>query len=236
MIFGVNEEELISKSFGLSVKMLILPVFALLIIGGLFIFVVVNSLDRMKIDRDDLVVAREQEQLLQGKLTILQKANVSVDEQTSVASVAMPSKNPSISVLSQLKSTAQDFGVILLESSIKSPVKNERIFKTELRVNILAASIDDINEFVKNIQNISPVTSLDKYSVSENFQTGEASSEVVIGVYWADFPVKISDLTEPITGLTPDEEKLVSELSQLRRPEVIVLDPMAPEQGRDPFN
>lgn len=183
--------------------------------------------------RGKITLSKESENILNEKLLVLQSVSDSYEKNVSLVTLALPGSSPAITAVSQLKNIAIKNGITL--TSIKSgssgsgttglPYANITFQATGARNGVL--------EFLKNIEEMAPLSKIDKVRISEN--GGATLANVTVKTYWASYPKTIPTVTQPIANLTLSEKQIISELTKLTLPSFSSVEPSSGEMNPSPF-
>ena len=137
-------------------------------------------------------------------------------------------------MLAQLSTQAEKHGLTLLgkKTSVGAPA-GKGIARGEISFS-LKGEFQEIIKFLKDIQTLAPLSSIDKVGVK--IEGGEAIVSTLISIYWSSFPTELPPITEPITELKQEEQTILDRISSLKKPEFITLTPSSPSEREDPFN
>lgn len=236
MIFGFNEEELVSRSFFPSVKILVVPVTTIVLILIVIFLLISNSYSSITSTNREISESRQEESVLSQKLSILKEIEFSIEDKTSIATSALPEENSALILLALLKNISKEENVLISSTEVDSPILvGENISKTNIEIKILGEDLQSVSRYVVGISKVVPISTLEEVTLEIDQSSGQIGATVKLSPYWASFPVVISGLTEPIRNLTTEEIVLLTNLEELRKIETIEIKPTDPIEGRDPF-
>jgi len=195
---------------------LIIAVILLLVVGKFGISKiseVKNDINKTKVDQT----------ILTQKLKLLQVLDKIVKTNGGVVFTALPDKNSSLIVISQLKLMAIKSGILV------SGVKSSSALSVLPGINeagitfSVFGSREKVFEFIKIISNIAPVSHVVKISLTE--EIGGTRADLNVKTYWTDLPKNIPAIKTPITDLSTTERESLSRISTLIQPEFTTLAP-----------
>lgn len=214
----------------MSVIKVVLPLLVVILL-----FVVVGKFGFGKITnvRAQISAAQTEQKVLSQKVSILTNV-ASVGEQFSNLAVsALPDSNPALAVVSQLKILAGTEALLLSEVKSGTPANDAAgLSAVSVSFNVIGSRVQ-IESFINKIDDIAPITVVDKIKINET-SPGSSVGSISVKSFWAPFPTKIPPVSEAISDLTSDEEQIMQELSVLNQP---VFSQIPPAQGgkTDPF-
>lgn len=183
---------------------------------------------------NQIKVLEKDRNTLTEKLSLLKIVADSFSEGATTVSLALPSQNPSIMTISQLKNLSAQTGIAMLGMKAGAEVKdNSGLKRVDISFEVDGAK-PDIIEFVNKIKTISPITIVDKIKISE--VNGATRANVTVKSFWADLPKTIPNLTQQVTDLTDKEEQTLMEVSLLTTPSFFVTEASEENVIADPFN
>lgn len=233
-IFGMIKERLL----GPNVKVLALPVGLIVILFILFIYTLKTGYSQISSRLTTLKESEKQKQILEEKLEILSEIKEGILAQSDTSIIAVPDRNPALWVLSQLKSTAFETSLTLLNTRVRNEGHvDETLKKMNLEFS-LEGEILSIISLIKSVEKFAPVTTVESVSI-ENTQEGLVAASVGTIIFWGELPTKIPPITEPIKRLSAKENELFALIDKLRRPTFTVLtpiDPLGTSSRENPFN
>lgn len=217
-----------------NLKVITVP--ALSLLGVILVFLLAGSFVWGKIS--DLIAQYNQEQqtsaMLKEKLNSLQSTGAQISDFAQSLTIALPQSNSSLTLLSQAKSLASQDSLNLQNIKGGSEVKESGTSHAEVSFDV-EGSVANIFNFVSQTKNIAPINKVTRVKLSS---TGSlARANITINAYWASLPTKIPAVSDPLAAITPDEQKLLQDLSSLTSPQLQELSPSAGGGGRsDPFS
>lgn len=206
----------------------------LLVIIPLFIFIGKFGLAKVVSIRGKISLAQKQEKVLSQKFSLLTDVEETAASASLLTSSALPSQNPSLSVMSQIR--------IISKESALNPIniKSGASVQDKAGISRVDVSFDVeggrsvILDFLKKVGTFAPITVVEK--VKLNDLGGVTRAEVTLKAFYAEFPKKLPGLTEAINDLTNDEKNILDEILELRQPQFVSLTPSAPNERLDPFS
>jgi hypothetical protein len=201
----------------------------------LILFVSVGKFGMSKITtlRSQITEAKQIENILTEKLSILQSFSSSPENSISLITSVLPVGNSSVATTSQLKNLAAQNGIIItsLKSGSASKVASGLSY-ADITFEVTGSKLS-ITNLLNSVAKIAPISQVQKIRMSEN--GGLASANIVVRTYWADYPKTIPSVTQPITNLSNSEKLLVSQMSELTLPMFSVTTSAEGEMNTAPF-
>ncbi len=216
-----------------DIKML-LPTVGLLL-GLVLAFIIVGrvGLSQISSQSQKINAAKRDENALTQKETILKDVEANILPTADTSLLAVPDVNPALMAIAQVKELAFMQGLFVTNLRAGSP--NGESGLGNVRVSLdTEGPPDQILGFVKSIKTVAPIIGVERLTL-----TGEGNltvANISLVSYWAPLPVKISSLTEPLSGLTSEEQTLLDLLGSLTGPSFFETQPEEPAGRQDPFN
>jgi len=222
-----------------QIKVLFFPVALVVLVIFLYLIAFRVGYSQVARQMDELKEAEKNEVVLEQKLRLLGKIQEEVLSQADTAVVALPDANPGLTMLGQLSQLATENGLTIGSKKIGAASEDSQgLSKIKVSLDITAANLSSVLEFVSAIGQIAPLSTLNFVEISKE-GTGEIFAIVDLSTYWAPFPEKIPPLTAPIKELTRQEQEILARLSTLDQPQVAEAPAFAPSEVSerpDPFS
>jgi len=222
------------KNIPHNVKLMIsafIPLISLVILG-----VIAFKFGIGKISEVRAKVSQEKNDLnvLQAKLNLLEEVRATVSTSSNLVTVALPPENPVLIALNQLRESAFLNGLIFENAKTGS----ESVDTSGLSVVDITFDVSgeraQIFEFLATIPKMAPISIIDKVKLSES--GGGARATIIVSSLWAELPTTLPKVDQAISDLTPDEEEVLTEISQLIKPAFAEIAPGAGGGKTDPFS
>jgi hypothetical protein len=183
--------------------------------------------------RSQITDAKQTENILTEKLSILQSFSKSSENSLSMITPVLPVANSSVATTSQLKSLAAQNVIVItsLKSGSSSKVASGLSY-ADITLEVTGSKLA-ITNLLNGVAKIAPISQVQKIRMSEN--GGMASANIVVRTYWADYPKTIPSVTQSITNLSNSEKQLISQLSGLTLPMFSVTPSAEGEMNTSPF-
>lgn len=199
----------------------------LYIVGGKLLFGQITATQE-KVKKLD-----EETAVLETKTTVLTNFASVSSNYTGVVSAALPERNSGLVFVTQLKRLAGTGSLVISDIKIGPPTTEASLSKAQLSFNV-EGNLKEVLSFLGSIVDVSPVSRIEKVRIN---QTGTvARAAVTLSVFWADFPQKLPDITEPIKELTNDDQVTINQLSQRSQPLLLRFTPTESSPRSDPFS
>ena len=203
----------ISKGLSESNRQTLKAFAPLLAITLLILFVGRFAINQIISIRDQINNTKKTQSILISKLKPLESVSESATVGANIALSALPSSNPSLQVVTQLKILASQNQLVL--NNIKSSLGSSDTAGTPFLNTTfnLSGPKEQITMFIKGVESFAPITFVEKFSLAES--AGASTATVTVRTYFVSLPTKIPTITQPITELTTLEKELLSQLSRL---------------------
>lgn len=209
----------------------VIPLFAVTVLS---ILVGVFGLSKISEGRSSLAKVQKDQVFLTQKLDILRTVASYATESTDGVLGALPNSNPSIAVISQIKSLAQENSVLI--SGIKSGpeiLEKSGLSRVDVTFDISAPREKSV-VFLRAIETVAPIMIVDKIRLRE--ESDLEKSTIIVKAFWSPLPSKLPSITTQINDLTAAEKQVTVEIGNLRKPNLVQVTP-SQEVGRaDPFS
>lgn len=215
-----------------ELRPLLVPVGSLVLIIALFVFGISQALGQIKSKRQELSLARRDENTLVQKQEVLSSLSGEVGGFVNVSSDALPEKNASLVMISQVKDLAGQRLLILSDLKIGRAVEDGVLTKAQLQFDV-DGDIFQVIAFVRELANVAPLSRL--VSVSINQSGDVVRANVSIAAYSASFPEQLPAIKEPLTDLTDKEREVLGILDELIPPPFSSVSPETPGGRANPF-
>jgi hypothetical protein len=221
-----------------NIKNFLLPVgviVAILVLG-----VVVANFLLSKVS-STLAFTHEQEtqnQVLKDRLSTLQELSEGIRTSVNIAALAIPDQNPSVLIVSQLKSIAGTYDIVLSNLTINAlglEGTDGQVVTYDVAFEAAAPDYESVSLFIDNLSKVTPLVNLSSLEITT--ATGAVSAEVKLIGFSSPFPSALPALDAPISGLTPEETDVLNTVGSFVHPNVI--DQVAPQEftpREDPFS
>lgn len=177
---------------------------------------------------------QDKNNLLEGKAELLTSLDSEgLKRQVSIASSASPGENPSVLLLSQIRTIAQENGLLVSNFQIgesQEPKKTGRVVAATANVE---GSIFSVISFLRTLENATPLMKITDLKLT--LSGGSVLAKVTAVSSWNPLPSELGKVDSPISGISGTEQELLGKLSGLRLPQ-ISQGPVGQPAGKpDPF-
>ncbi len=180
---------------------------------------------------------------VEAKIATLESSANNVKQFVSVASYAVPEKNPSLLVTSQIRKLAA-VNDILLDSFIvtagsqNSQAENQQQLLMAHQISFVAigAGYNEISGFVTKLNSLLPLLRLDSIEVNKANQNN-IEAKIGLSVFSAPYPKTLTLVDESLGGLTESEQGILTLLETYNAPEIDINPDVSIETGprENPF-
>lgn len=210
-----------------------LPLVGLIILS---IFAFKFGLGKVSEVRGRVSQGRNDLNVLQTKLNLLRELQATVSTSSSIASIALPSENPALTVLNQLKNVASQSGVTVGNIKTGAESKNESgLSSVDVTMDVSGAR-PQIFQFISSISKIAPISRIAQVKLNESEGTGRAT--IVIKSFWAALPTSLPAFNQEIGSLSAEDINVITDISGLVQPSFTQIPPSQSTGGgkADPFS
>lgn len=221
------------KDIPQNVKVALKSIAPLLVVIVLFILVGKFGFAKVQELRTQIDSAKVTQNTLSQKISIIQSLSANLSNFSSSAAIAMPDGNTALAVISQLKNLATINGLLVTDVKSSSPTKGTAGLSS-VKVSIqVSGTREQISGFVKAIPTIAPITVLDELKITES--AGVLQAAISVNGFWAVLPAALPTSSQSLSGLTNDEQAVLSSVNSLTPPSFASLSPV-PGGRTDPFS
>ena len=209
----------------------LLPLFGVIVLS-----LIVGQFGLGKISdlRNQIQKLQTDQNTLNQKLQILDSLSASTSGGSVATVSALPGSNPVLVSLDQIKSLGVQNGIIISNIKGGAEVKDKSgLLRADVSFDAFGARVQ-ILEFAKKINQIAPITLVDKVKITES--SGSARGSISVRCLWAPYPTKLPAVTETITDLTADEKKTLGAVNSLIQPQFTEVPPSVNAGKSDPFS
>lgn len=165
--------------------------------------------------RDKISTAKKTESVLSQKYNVLKSVAVVAASGSNQTLAALPKDNPAVMLQSQVKSIAAS-NLLVIDSLKSVGVSSTSDLSSVTTTVELNGPKDAIIAFIRAMDTIAPITTVDKVSFSETGASVKA--EIGLRTYYAPLPKTIPTVTQPVVDLTASEKALLTQISSLTQP------------------
>lgn len=225
---------------GNSIKILIAPIVAVTVFIILLFLFVPRGISGINEKLKEYESAHSKEVLLSDKLDSLKKISITSLDPQDITVVAMPSNNPVVWVISNMRRLSEEYGVEVGGISVgrQGVGGADKILSSVIDFECRAESMEAFLSFVDDLTKTLPITSLDAVTVNKKSGTdvNVFEGKVSLEVYWSEFPTTLPALTQPVNELTNEDLNLIGAVSRYESLSFVDLLPSEPVDRAQPFN
>jgi len=165
----------------------------------------------------DFATSKQSIAVLEQKIQALSSIPPQVVDSSDLLVGALPVKDSSLLVFSQIRAIAAEKGVNV-KSLATSTIKDQttEIYSTQLSF-VAEATQPNLIGFLLDIPSIAPKTHVDSVTMTSS-GVGNALAQVSLRSYWSPLPETISAITSSLEPLTDLEQQQIVKYSALRLP------------------
>lgn len=216
-----------------AVQVFIVPIVLLIILGILSGLAIRIGFGRIGQQRQDVAVARQNENTLSQKEGVLRSNQGTIPSFVNTVAASLPEKSPALSMTSQLRNLALANGIILENIKIGSAVPSGSLSEVDITFG-LEGTPQQVVSYLNSIKNLAPVSTIEKAKINQSALGTRA--DVTVRVYYSPFPEKLPSLTEAVKELNEDERNTLNRLSALSLPAFTDLQPQPAGTRDNPFD
>jgi Tfp pilus assembly protein PilO len=217
-----------------NVQVLLLPIIYIVILVSISYFAIKTGYDKITSQRRSISSAKQVEKVLGEKESVLQEAQAETTDFVNAAAIALPERNPSLAVISQIKSLIGTEGVALSDLKLGSSIGTDVTGASSVNISFsISGDAIQVFDFVRSTATVAPILRIESADIS--FVESQANLDARARSYWAPFPEKLPSITEPINKLTDAEYKILRDLSGLNPPQFTELSPTGTTGRTNPF-
>ncbi len=205
------------KDLSKNIKFLEVPILVLLalivvsLVGAKIIF------DRFSIINNESADLKSTQELLTQKLTVLQTNNQKAADFSSKVNEALPSRNPSFIVLAQLRNMTSQVSALISDVSVGQGVKDQGTNISYVPITFKTSGDPiKLSNILLQVNKFAPISKLQELKLVAGTGANDFVATITLNTYWSELPTKIPAISEPITQLTPDENKILQDVSNLQ--------------------
>jgi len=217
-----------------NITMLLVPIIYLTIVIVVAVFSIRTGYEQIKKQRSEIASAKQIESVLTEKLNTLQDAQGFIAKYVDPASSALPDKNPSLLIISQMKQITAERPVVVTEFNLGRGAGADTSTST-ITVNFSAAgNVNDVLSLHQDITKLAPLITFKAFDII--YESENVSIETLAHSYFAEYPEKLPSITQPISKITTGEILLLDEVTLLTAPTFSKLNPNGPFTRENPFS
>lgn len=223
-----------SKFVSTEVKYIAKPlaIFALTI--SLFVGSFYFSLGQINKVRAKIDSSKKDQKVLAAKVSVLRNITDVLPADISFVDTALPSKGIALYGMSQVKTQANNLGLIISDLRTGGVVQ-EKDGLSRISISFdVAGDGQAIYDYLALFPKLLPLMKVDKLSLSKI--DGITNATVTLSAFSGDLPKKIPSLETPVTDLTSDEVKILNEISGYSQPQFLLPSPTIETPKENPFN
>jgi len=218
-----------------NARVLVWPFILLAILLFLFIFVLKIGIGQIISLREELVTSKAEEVILSQKLNVLNTSQESALPLADLSLIALPSENPALTIISQLKTLSAERGITISNIEASGGAQQETTIINTIEVNLtLNGEIAPTLDFLKTLKTTSPLVTLDEVKV--NSEVGLARVEVKIFGQFAPLPTTLPAIASPLNELSAEDKDILAKISTYNLPVFTEVPPSGPYERPDLFN
>lgn len=181
---------------------------------------------------NEMQAERKDMNLVTENIATLKKVNIAVVNKTEQVFIAMPDRSLVPLLIANMKTVSENKFVTETVRSdtttVSDPIKGLSLIYEGNTENI--SSIIDV---IDSVQAYAPLTAIEELSVKESSEKYKVTLQVA--TFWADLPTELPQIKAPVTELSDEENNLMNEVAQFKKPNNSTLNPQGPVNRANPF-
>ncbi len=214
-------------------KNLILSIVAIAVLALLSLFAVQTFGGQFARLNTELSTSQTNQKVLSVKLTDLQSKEQDVLKVNDSLALALPSTNPGLLVISQLKNEASLNGLVVDKIQIGNELGSQES-NLSISINFEATGpYQKVIDFLAKLNNLAPLIRVDQIKLT---QAGDvASASIGVFSYWSPFPKTFSAASSELPSLSQEDQKIITTMTGLQAPTFADLAPSSQSGRSNPF-
>jgi len=219
-------------------KPLVISLLVMFLIILLATFTTINLFHRISSLQSQINSAESQRNSLQKKVNNLRQAQIEIasSNATDVVAMALPAQNPSLLILSQIRTQIFENQLSLIEAKVDKLDSAGKVL-LPLRINLsVEGKYNNLSVFLDQLPQLLPLLQIESLEVRVRNERYQA--ELNLRSYWSPFPETLPALTQAINPISASEKDTIQRLSEFTMPSTLnytTLEPSAPETRSNPF-
>ncbi len=194
-------------------KKLLIPIALVLSLGVAFFFAGNYFFGKIMGLNSQIKQAKDEQSVLQRKIAILEENQTSVDNFKDKVVIALPSDNPVLAGVSQIKLAANEAGATLNNLSGGQIIKKDDLNQVSISFD-LETDINTGFAVIKEITDSAPLSTISKLSLTSSSENPRFS--LVMNYYWFPLPTELPNIVSESKELTADEQNILSIISNMK--------------------
>ena len=218
-----------------TTRLMMIPVFYLLVLSLMFVICIKTGYSKVS-DQNALIKSlKTQNNTLTEKDNILRGAQSEISTYFKASGYALPSTNPVLVSLAQVKNLASEY-LLPLEETKVSGFEAGGGAGSSVKITLkTTGEVTQILSFIKAFSTITPLTVVDKMEMA-NLQGEALSVSLSLFSYWQESPTKLPNYADPIKKISDRDMTALTKMAQLEVPTFSNLSPVGPYERTNPFN
>jgi hypothetical protein len=194
-------------------KKLLLPIALLIALGIAFFFAGRYFFDQITKLNSQIKQAKDEQAVLQRKIAVLEQNQTSVNSFTDRVVLALPSDNPVLAAISQVKLAANDGGATINNLSGGQVTKKDDLNQVSVAFD-LETDVNNGFAIINEIFNSAPLSAISKLSLTSSSENPRFS--LVFNYYWSPLPTELPNIVSESKELTPEEQGVLNTISSMK--------------------
>jgi len=217
-----------------SVTVIALPFIYVVILVVISYIAINTGMSKISQQKSNLAKSKKTESVLRDKEQTLQEASVVITPYVDYSTQALPDRNPSLAVISQVKTLGLEKDVELIDMAVSGfSEATKGISSAGMTVGI-TGDLDKTVDFIKSTKLLAPIIVLDM--IEMEFSGNTISTDLRTQSFWKPLPKELGKISDPIDKLTETEIEILDELAQLKAPTFYDVSPSGPYTRGNPFS
>lgn len=209
-------------------KAVLFPLITVIVLIALTIGVANFLISRINTTRAETAQVQQKNDVLSERLSTLQAVEGEILEGVNVASIALPSQNPSVLITNVVKNLAVENNVFISKFAVTalgtttSSVPDASVDVVEsydVSFEASAESYDSLSTFINELSTTRPILNLSSI-ITESANTSGVTTQIKLTTYSAPFPQELPALDEPLSGLSVEEQETLVLIESYTAPQI----------------
>lgn len=203
------------KFFTPNLRKLVTPLVSITILVILFFVSFKIGFSKLSSQKEEIVGLNKNIGILKKKEETLSIVQKNISNSIQFFSMAIPASNPSLSIISQIKTQSLLKGLIFENLKGGGESKGKSFSKVDINFD-LDGDLNSVLSFLQETEKFAPIITLEKIKLNQS--GGIYSGAINVRGYWADYPGKIPAITQPLSDFSDEEMDMIVKISELLLP------------------
>ena len=217
-----------------SVSVIALPLVYVIILVVISYVAINTGMSKISQQKKNLAQGKKTESVLRDKEQTLLEASVVITPYVDYSTQALPDRNPSLVVISQIKTLGLKKEVELTDLAISGFSEATKGISSAGMTMEIRGDKDKAVDFIRSTRVIAPIIIID--AIEMDFSGDAVSADLKTQSFWKPLPQELGKISDPIDKLTETEIEILEEIAQLEAPSFYDVSPSGPYTRGNPFS